>query len=157
MEVVDQKGYKYNYANYDFGLETIKIIKPSGTRLVFSSEAGEVDIRLIQEDDKKNFSIGKDSIFYTYFRKLLEGEDSIYFVDTTFKDKALFFLSEKEQIILTMESVSKDRENKYAMHLKRGALKEMFHVFGKMEQEEIGKEKETELEQHNKVMKKSYT
>lgn len=63
MEVVDQKGYKYNYANYDFGLETIKIIKPSGTRL----------------------------------------------------------------------------------------------VFGKMEQEVIGKEKETELEQHNKVMKKSYT
>ena len=56
-----------------------------------------------------------------------------------------------------MESVSKDRENKYAMYLKRGALKEMFHVFGKMEQEEIGKEKETELEQHNKVMKKSYT
>ena len=78
-------------------------------------------------------------------------------MDTTFKDKALFFLSEKEQIILTMESVSKDRENKYAMYLKRGALKEMFHVFGKIEQEEICKEKETELEQHNKVMKKSYS
>ncbi len=157
MEVIDQKGYKYSYENYNYGPEIIKIIKPSGTRLVFSNEAGEVDIRLIQEDDKKNFSIGKDSIFYTCFRKLLEGEDSIYFVDTTFKDKALFFLSEKERIILTMESVSKDRENKYAMHLKRGALKEMFHVFGKMEQEEIVKEKETELEQHNKVMKKSHT
>ena len=91
------------------------------------------------------------------FSKTFRRERSIYFVDTTFKDKALFFLSEKEQIILTMESVSKDRENKYAMYLKRGALKEMFHVFGKMEQEEIGKEKETELEQHNKVMKKSYT
>lgn len=140
MEVIDNNQYTYDYISGEPGIETLKIIKPNHTKLIFHHSADGVDIRLMSKNPKPSlFSFDSNSFIFNSMKQVLGPNNNAYFLDTVLEDKLLLVSKRDKKIVLTMFSTSTDEENQYFMTLNRNAFTPVFTAFQEKQRQQQAK------------------
>ena len=138
MEVVDNNQYTYNYTKSEVEGETLKIIKPNHTKMIFHHSTDGLDVRLISKNKQPSvFSFDQNSLLFTSMEEILGEDKNVYFLDTSLEGKLLLISKRKQEIVLTMLSISKDEENQYFMTLNRNAFAPLFTTFKEKQRKEM--------------------